>query len=840
MRPRASQGTLIRWAAGILAAACVVAGSFGAARLLGVAHPNSTLLILIAAAAGVSGGLAAGLLLQERAATALARRQAAELREANQALATSERYLEDFFETAPIGLQWVGPDGVILRANRAQLSLLGRTREEYLGHHVSEFQVDDTYAEVLQRLLKGESLRDFETRLRAKDGSIRHVLISTSSLFEHGRFVHIRCFTRDITALRVGEQALSQVESHLALALTAGGMGAWTQVLDSERVDWSPELEAIFGLEPGTFGGTYQAFLDLVHPDDRTRVQTAVAQGVKDRTEYEIEFRYLHKNGGERWMLGRGGPEFDASGRPVLLAGIGMDITEHKRAAEALARSEGRLRAVFNQAASGIILLGPDGGFVEANQRFCDMIGYSIDELRGHIVAEFIHPDDRAQTDARVGRLLTHEAVAVDIQKRFIRKDGRPVWVRAGVSLQRDESGKPVGILGVVDEIDDRKRAEEALRASEERYRALAEHVPALIWTTRADGTCDYVNQRWCDQTGLSLEESLDWGWKNAVHPDDLPALMLQWSHAVAAGAIHQAQFRLKRVGGSWRWHLTRATPLRDAQGHVTAWFGSCTDIHDQKVTEERLAELNSALSRSNRDLEDFAHIAAHDLREPLRGLRLCSSFIREDLGPNLHADAQRHLESIDRLGQRMDELIGSLLHYSIVGQSDLALAPVDLNALVASVVESLAPVLHQSGVRVRIPDPLPTLRCDAVRVGEVYRNLITNAAKYNTRQDRWVQIGVVAGDGDEPSTVPVLYVRDNGIGIAPEHHQSVFRIFRRLHARDEFGGGTGSGLAIVKRIVERHGGRIWIQSALDEGATFLFTLGKASHVPVELAHSHR
>src|SRR5207244_1093022 len=130
----------------------------------------------------------------------------------------------------------------------------------------------------------------------------------------------------------------------------------------------------------------------------------------------------------------------------------------------------------------------------------------------------------------------------------------------------------------------------------------------------------DYFNQRWCDQTGLSLADSIGWGWKQAIHPDDLPAALEQWEHALAAGVGIQWQFRL-RIGEAWRWHISRATPLRDESGAVSAWFGSCTDIHEQKLTEERLAELNAALSRSNRDLEDFAHIASHDLREPLRGM---------------------------------------------------------------------------------------------------------------------------------------------------------------------------------------------------------------------------
>lgn len=1205
----------VRWGAVVVGAAGVVFGTALAAWYLDFGWPDALAVSLIAAVAGIAAGLAAGSLLQERALAEDARRRAHDLERAARDLATRERYLDNLFQTAPVGVQWLAADGRILRTNPAAARLLECDPDCCVGRRFSEFEtVPGTTDDLIARLVRGETISDLELRLRTDAGALRNVLISASALIENDAFVHARCFMRDVTDLRRGEEALSQKVRDLSLALRAGTMGFWTRDLaGAGQFQWSPELERLFGLPPGAFAGDEQEFLEFVHPDDRAPLREAVAAAIHDHADYQVEFRYLPRDGGVRWMLARGRAEYDAAGAAVRLAGVGIDITERKHAeeelrrfkfmidnagdaylfadlngrvryanrtacqllgyteeellnlavfdvdptytpdrhraladdlarvervppfettlrrkdgstvevemnvsrvviggaphllavgrdiserrraadairrtsyenqiildsvpamiwfkdanniirrvnrhaaefaglaphemegrsaydlnpghaaayhaddlevirtgrpklgtmqhlvgadgherwvttdtvpyfdnagrvagvvvfstdvselrraererrrseetlrlacraaaagawdydiaaqrltltsefrdlfglgpdadltfrswldlvhpedrestadrlrealagradprleyrilrpdgavrwiestwvrisepgldgprpvrlvgvaqdvtdrrlaAEALARSEGRLRAIFNQATAGIALLSTTGGFLEVNDRFCDLVGYGAAELASMTVEQVTHPDDREQIHDLIATLLRGVRASFTVQMRYLRKDGRAVWANLGAGLHTDDQGRPAGIVGVIEEADARIRAEDARRRSEERYRAMAENVPALVWTARPDGSCDYFNQRWTDFTGLTLDESLGWGWRAALHPDDLPTSEAVWRASLATGEPIHVQVRLRGRDGVYRWYLVHASATRDADGAISGWFGACTDIDEQKRAEARLADLNAALARSNRDLEDFAHIAAHDLREPLRGMRLCAAFLAEDLSAYLNDQARRHLASIDRLGKRMDDLVGSLLRYSIVGQTDLALASTDLNQLVANVLESLSPILRQTNTRVLIPAPLPVVRCDAVRVREVFHNLIANAVKYNTQPERRVEIGV---RGFENGDTPIFYIRDNGIGIPPEHQNAVFRIFKRLHARDEFGGGTGSGLAIVKRIVERHGGRVWVESAVDEGSTFLFTLGKVDiHAPVEPAHSH-
>jgi signal transduction histidine kinase len=241
-------------------------------------------------------------------------------------------------------------------------------------------------------------------------------------------------------------------------------------------------------------------------------------------------------------------------------------------------------------------------------------------------------------------------------------------------------------------------------------------------------------------------------------------------------------------------------------------------ELAERQRAEKELEERNEELHRSNQDLDDFAYIASHDLKEPLRGIHNFAVFLLEDYGDRFEEEGRSKLETLTRLSRRMEILIDSLLHFSRLGRVDLAIDDVDLNEVVVEVLDSLGIHLQENHVAVRMPHPLPVVRCDRVRVRELFYNLILNAIKYNDKAEKWIEIGSTAG---------ALYVRDNGIGIQEKHFDAIFRIFKRLHGRDKFGGGTGAGLTIVKKIVERHNGRIWVESTYGEGTTIYFTLGK-------------
>ena len=233
----------------------------------------------------------------------------------------------------------------------------------------------------------------------------------------------------------------------------------------------------------------------------------------------------------------------------------------------------------------------------------------------------------------------------------------------------------------------------------------------------------------------------------------------------------------------------------------------------------KKLGVLNVELKQSNNDLDEFAYIASHDLKEPLRGIHNYASFLIEDYQAVLDEEGIAKLNTLVRLTQRMENLINSLLHFARVGRIDMAFAKTSLDRVLRETIELLQLPIQESGVQIRVPRPLPTVACDQIRIGEVFSNLIVNAIKYNHQQEKWIEIGYL----DETPTV--FYVRDNGIGIPEKHYETVFRMFKRLHERDKYGGGTGYGLTLTRKIVERHGGRIWVNSKDGEGSTFYFVL---------------
>ncbi|MCU0571083.1 MAG: ATP-binding protein [Oculatellaceae cyanobacterium Prado106] len=249
----------------------------------------------------------------------------------------------------------------------------------------------------------------------------------------------------------------------------------------------------------------------------------------------------------------------------------------------------------------------------------------------------------------------------------------------------------------------------------------------------------------------------------------------------------------------------------------------------------DELAKINLELERSNSELDSFAYIASHDLKEPLRGIHNYSSFLIEDYGHILNEDGIAKLNTLVRLTQRMEDLINSLLHFSRLGRVELDLQPTDLNELVQTVLDVLSISVDLTSIQIEIPRPLPRVMCDRVQMSEVFTNLISNAIKYNDRDPKRIEIGWLdpvrasrkrqVDEDTFPNMLLTLYVKDNGIGIPENHLDNIFRIFKRLHGPSKYGGGTGAGLTIAKKIVERHGGTIWVESVHKQGSTFYFTL---------------
>ncbi len=583
----------------------------------------------------------------------------------------------------------------------------------------------------------------------------------------------------------------------------------------------------------------YPRYADQYIADDREVMATA-------ESKLGIEEPHLVSGGGRRWVRTDKVP-FVEDEEVIGIIIVASDITDRVEAEQALRKADERLNLALRSSGVGTWDRHIAEDRIVWDDYMPPLFGLEPGEFDGTQdgLLALIHPDDRQRAADEITVAL-REDIEYESEYRVVWPDKSVHVLTSRGRVYRDGVGQPVRMTGVCFDVTDTKLAEQALRESEHRFRQLAENISEVFWITDAEAKrILYISPAyetvWGRPTQTLYDDSR--AWIDSIHADDRQRVADAFKNDAARGRYDQ-EYRVVRPDESVRWVRDRGFPVKDEAGQVVRIAGIAHDITDRKRAAEvlakqaeRLVQTNAELKRSNEELDAFAYIASHDLKEPLRGLSHYASFLVEDYGDQLEGDGKQYIASLTRLCNRMESLIDSLLYYSRVGRTELAVEPTDLSTTVDDVLERVRPSLDERGVEVRVPRPLPTVKCDAARIGEVFANLITNASKYNDKDEKWVEVGFKSPDerGDLGPDAPrlndgaiVFYVRDNGVGIPADRRDKVFEMFRRLHGRDKFGGGTGAGLTIVQKIVRRHGGDIWIDSTEGNGTTFYFTLEPA------------
>ena len=561
---------------------------------------------------------------------------------------------------------------------------------------------------------------------------------------------------------------------------------------------------------------------DISHPDDAdviNRERPRLYAG--DIDEVRLEKRYLRKDGSVVWVHFAMVVERDAEGRPKYEIAVYDDITARREAEEGLRQSEERFRRTFELAGSGIAVVSLEGRFMRVNTRLCEMFGYAPAELVGRAVKEVSHPEDRDIVDAPRARLVDRLSDSVRVEKRYRRKDGSVFWASLASALERDAEGRPLYAISVLDDITGRKQAEAALRESEERFRKSFELASSGVAHVSLDGRFLRVNRRFTEILGYGESELIGRSVKEVSHPEDRDITDAQRA-LVRAGLRESVRFekRYLRKGGAPVWVSLGVALVRDAAGAPQYEIAMFDDITERKQAEVALREAHEELKRSNSELEQFAYVASHDLQEPLRMVSSYTQLLERRYQDKLDADAREFMGYVVDGAARMKQLIEDLLAYSRVGTKGRDFKPVDLERPLARALANLKAAIDESGAAVSF-DPLPTLPADEGQLAQVLQNLIGNALKFRSGAAPRIHVSSLEREREWE-----IAVRDNGIGIEPQYFERIFMVFQRLHSKGEYPG-TGIGLAIVKKVVERHGGRVRVESRPGEGSAFIFTLPK-------------
>lgn len=515
-----------------------------------------------------------------------------------------------------------------------------------------------------------------------------------------------------------------------------------------------------------------------------------------------------------------------------------QDITERKKTEEALLTSESFYRQMIESIPGMVFTTRPDGYCDYQSRQWVEYTGVPMEQMVGDGWNKLLHPDDQPRAFA-AWRGAVEEHAPYDLEYRVRRYDGQYEWFKVRGTPIRDENGKIVRWFGVATNINDLKKAEDALRQSEKHFRDLADSMPQIVWTARPDGYVDYFNRRWYEVTKSDPGMMGDESWVPALHPDDVQRVKQLVAESVNTGKIFYTELRLIVFEkNEYRWHIARALPVKDDQGTIIRWYGTATDIHELKQAHDTLDLLKTDLENKNRELASIISIVSHDLRAPLVNIQGFSHELQMDykavdtllakvpverkvqmqLDQLLCQNIPEYLQYIETSSEAMNNLLRSLTETARAGLTPVKPEVIDMEALLYKTLESIKIKFKKAYVTYDVTT-LPDCFADRMQTAQIFTNLLDNAVKYlDPSRPGWICIeGTPQADG-------ILYsVSDNGIGIPTEYIDRIFEPYYQL--KEKAAGGIGMGLATVKKLVDRNNGKIWVISEKGKYSTFYVAL---------------
>ncbi|MBD2414984.1 hybrid sensor histidine kinase/response regulator [Nostoc calcicola FACHB-389] len=767
-------------------------------------------------------------------------RDVTEKNQAHKRWRESQQFIERIAETTP-GILYVYD--LVKQQNvyiNSQVSkLLGYTPEQ-IQEMGTQFLPKIVHPEDLARLpsvfqeigsIQDTNIVENEYRMRHANGEWRW-FFSRDTIFTRncdGSPRQIIGTSFDITERKQTEEQLRLSNERFQLAAAAVNCLIYDWDLENDRIERTEGLTKILGYSLKETPTTHEWWKEQIHPEDREGlIHHFHAIVSANENHYTVEYRARHKDQEYRYVLDQGVITRDANGQVIRAVGSTTDISDRKRAEFALQESEAKFRRIVESNIVGIYFGDFSGRVYEANDAFLETFGYTRDDLAGGIIRwNSMTPPEYQTLDHQKIQELQVSGVCTPFEKEYLHKNGTRIPVLLGIARIESTKDNGYSVCFVLD-LTQRKRAELALRESEERYRYLSNAMPQLVWICNPQGECEHVNERWYEFTGQSVDEAMGFGWTKTIHPDDTEAAMAGWTQALQTGELYQQEIRYQKRDGSSSWHLVRGVPIKNQQGSIIKWFGTSTDIDDRKHLEaerNQLLQLEQAAraqaEAANRTKDEFVAMVSHDLRSPLNAILGWVQLLRTRKFDE--ANFAKALETIERNARSQEKLLEDLLNMSRIlqGKLQLEVSQVNLGVVVGAAIETAYPSANAKNIRLEsiVDRSISTISGDINRLLQVLGNLLTNAIKFTPSEGK-VEVRLFRNGSQAQITVS-----DTGMGISPEFVPYVFERYHQGNSTHKQSG-LGLGLAIARHLVELHGGSIQVTSpGVGQGATFTIKL---------------
>ncbi len=749
-----------------------------------------------------------------------------ERKRAEDALRESEYKLRQLIETVP-GLIWsTAPDGEPTQLNQRVLDYSGMQFEDYLHGgwetliHPDDFQ--ETASAFYHAIRTGTSYQVVH-RLRRADGEFRWHHVRGEPLRDRqGRIIQWYGLSVDIDEAKKAEDRLRRSEAHLAEAqrLSRTGASAYNA---TTILYWSEETYRIFGFDPRDGLPNREAVWQRIHPDDLNRVRAEVEQAQNGKGGLSSEFRIVLPDGTVKHLESIRQPVFSTNGELIEVIATQIDVTERKRAAEALQTSEAKFRDYAETASDWFWEIGPDYKFTLLSENAFG--SHSADRIgTGYWDHALDFETEAEKWEAFRATLDAHESFR-DLVYCTVDGSGAPMYVKVSGKPVFDANGEFRGYRGTGTDVTALMRAQEALRESERSARSVIDGIAGLVSVLTPNGELETANRQLLEYFGRPLEWVKNWGTNDVVHPEDLPRVRELFKKGIASGISFQHELRMRRFDGEYRWFENRGVPIRDDSGRIVRWYILLTDIEDRTRALAQLDQMRSDFAHMNRVsmMGELVASLSHEVKQPIaaarNNARAALNFLNmqpPDLGEVREAlgcivgDADRAGDIIDRIRDQIRKASPRKERF-------------DLNAAINEVIVlgRSAIIKNHVWVQTRLSDGLFPVHGDRVQLQQVVLNLLLNAVEAMGSVEAAPRDLLISTKQDH--TGVLVAVHDSGPGIDPLHLERVFDAFYSTKSS-----GMGMGLSICRSIIDAHGGRLWAEANEPRGTIFHFTVPRA------------